>query len=910
MPRSPVQLLRQIRHVSEAPDADLLGRFVARHDETAFAALVGRHGPMVLRVCHRILADTHAAEDAFQATFLVLAKRAGALRRPDALAAWLHGVACRVALKTRCARPTSRPLPEDSPDPRPDPLAEVSVRELLAVLDEEVTRLPQAYRLPVLLCCLEGLSQEEAAHRLGWTPGSVKGRLERGRKKLHARLTRRGLTLPAALAAVEVSRAVLSAELAQRAVTAARAKLRPVPVPSVPRMRTVAGLVLAAAVIAAGVGSWLSAGGREPVTAKPASGVRPTADEQRDPLPAGALVRMGTTRLRHHRPVSELAFSPDDKTLLSGSLDGTLRVWDAATGRQLSLIHPQAHTHYSVTFSRDGKPLAAGGIEKTVVLWDIATGKVLRRFAGHQDAVLSVFLAADGSRLASVERGRTRLWSADGKGLLSLRQGTYPDRAVAFSPDGRTLATSSLFEEVRLWDMGNGRLLRKLAGKEVQGGLIQRWASALAFSPDGKTLAVACENQTVRLWDVATGKQTAELTGGGLTVAFSRDGKVLASGDWDGAVVVWDVGTRKELRRIPGHQGAVSAIAISPDGKTLASGGGGMASERIHHRDHQLDNLIRLWEVSTGKALPPTRDPIAAAVTVAFSPDGRLVASAGKDKIVRLWQAATGQPLRRLPGHQGTVYVVAFSPDGKLLASGSKDQTIRLWDVATGKGIRTLTGHKGGVESLAFSPDGTRLASAGSWDRTARLWDVATGKELRQLLGHAHGVVAVAFSPDGRKLATGGGFATLLPPPEDPNEVRIWDVDTGAELLRFKGPRNDFAVFALAFTPDGRTLISGCRNGPLRAWEVTTGKQRMEIDGRGDGALAISPDGKVLVWATPNYADSVHICDTKTGKERRQFVSSQGGVYAVVFSRDGKRLASAGEDGTVLIWDVARLLRP
>jgi RNA polymerase sigma factor (sigma-70 family) len=208
------RLLHHLRRRSAPPgpasDADLLDRFARLRDESAFAALVSRHGPMVLNVCRRVLSDAHAAEDAAQAAFLVLARKAGSLRRPDALAGWLHGVACRVALKARSSRPRDEGLggAEQPADPRPGPLATVLARDLLAALEQEVQRLPEAHRLVVVLCCLEGLSQEEAAARLGCTSGAIKGRLERGRQRLHQRLEKRGLSLSAVLGVAEVARVV------------------------------------------------------------------------------------------------------------------------------------------------------------------------------------------------------------------------------------------------------------------------------------------------------------------------------------------------------------------------------------------------------------------------------------------------------------------------------------------------------------------------------------------------------------------------------------------------------------------------------------------------------------------------------------------------------------------------------
>ncbi|MFO0841943.1 MAG: sigma-70 family RNA polymerase sigma factor [Gemmataceae bacterium] len=216
MPKTLPRLLHSLRRLAapggDDTDAALLSRFCRDRDEASFTALMARHGLMVHGVCRRVLGDAHLADDAFQATFLVLARKAGSIGRPESLAGWLYGVAYRVALKARGARRPAAEAPEPI-DPRPDPLAEVSARDLLAAFEQELQRLPETFRLPVALCCLEGLSQEEAARRLGWSAGSVKGRLERGRERLRSRLIRRGWTLPAALAAVEASRGTVSAGL-------------------------------------------------------------------------------------------------------------------------------------------------------------------------------------------------------------------------------------------------------------------------------------------------------------------------------------------------------------------------------------------------------------------------------------------------------------------------------------------------------------------------------------------------------------------------------------------------------------------------------------------------------------------------------------------------------------------------
>jgi RNA polymerase sigma factor (sigma-70 family) len=320
MPVEPAHLLKRLRRLAVPPgptsasDVVLLGRFVRHRDEDAFAALVARYGPMVLRVCRRLLGDPHDTEDAFQATFLVLARRAGAIRPPAALAAWLHEVARRVALKARATRVRQRQreqaaLVREPLDPHPDPLAELSARDLLTVLDEEVRRLPEAYRLPVLLCCVEGRSQEEAARQLGWTPGSVRGRLERGRRRLHARLLRRGLTLSAGLLALEVSRGVTTARVPARLVEPVVRAARSLALPSgaaaggvsarasalaegvvrtmmLTKLKTLTLLVLLAGAVA--VGSVLTHRALAGCATSPAAEGGPVAQAEADPEPMPA----------------------------------------------------------------------------------------------------------------------------------------------------------------------------------------------------------------------------------------------------------------------------------------------------------------------------------------------------------------------------------------------------------------------------------------------------------------------------------------------------------------------------------------------------------------------------------------------------------------------------------------------
>jgi glucose/arabinose dehydrogenase len=275
--------------------------------------------------------------------------------------------------------------------------------------------------------------------------------------------------------------------------------------------------------------------------------------------------------------------------------------------------------------------------------------------------------------------------------------------------------------------------------------------------------------------------------------------------------------------------------------------------------------------------------------TLAFSPDGQLLASAGEDKMVRLWDPAAGQQLRTLTGHTDWVKSVAFSPDGQLLASAGEDKMVRLWDPATGQQLRTFTGHTDWVRSVAFSPDGRLVASVGG-DKMVRLWDPATGQQLRTLTGQTDWVRSVAFSPDGRLLASGGGD----------KRVRLWDPATGQQLRTLTGQAD--WVRSVAFSPDGRVLASGGGDKRVRLWDPATGQQLRTLTGDIGMvfSVAFSPDGRLL--ASGGGDKMVRLWDPATGQQLRTLTGHTDWVRSVAFSPEGQLLASAGDDKTVRLW--------
>jgi WD40 repeat protein len=522
-----------------------------------------------------------------------------------------------------------------------------------------------------------------------------------------------------------------------------------------------------------------------------------------------------------------------------------------ATGHERTRLPGHEGPVRSVAFSPDGKTLASGSDDHTVRLWDVATRQERARLDSHQDKVKS---ASDGGQtLASGSDDRTvQLWKA---------------KSVVFSPDGKTLAIGLDDGTVRLWDVVTGKK-ESLPGHEGQ-------VHSVTFSSDGKTLASGSDDRTVRLWDVVTKQELARLPGheGQVrSVAFSPDGKTLASGSDDRTVRLWDLGTGKQRVRLQGHQNWVRSVALSPDGQTLASG--------------LDDRTVRLWDLATGRErarLEGHQDPV---LSVAFSPDGQMLASGSDDRTVQLWNLATGREHARLQGHWGGVYSVAFSPDGKTLASGSGDNTVRLWDVATGREHARLEGHRDSVRSVAFSPDGQMLVS-GSDDRTVRLWDVATKQERARLQSHWGGVYSVAFSPDGKILASGS----------DDRTVRLWDLTTRREQIPLlEGHQGE--VYSVAFSPDGKTLASGSGDNTVRLWDVATGSEQTRLEGHQDGVYSVvfSPDGQTL--ASGSHDDTVRVWTIATAKESALLALGSRGTWASCVAATGR--CWRVDDGTLI----------
>jgi WD40 repeat protein len=480
----------------------------------------------------------------------------------------------------------------------------------------------------------------------------------------------------------------------------------------------------------------------------------------------------------HSSTVRSVAFSPDGKILASLGLEGTIKLWDIASGKQIRSLGNSEATG-SLAFSPDGKTIATASFKtRSVMLFSVVTGELIKTFPLADHVIIwQVRFSPDGETIATVGYNcQIKFWNVrDGTERRTVYRGSIGCKVtIDFSPDGKYLAAAS--DDNRIW-------MLEVGTEEISGiTTTSRDISSITFSPDGRLLAEGGSGAEIKIFDVRRQILIRAFpkshSGAIMSLAFSADGKTLASGGNDGSVKLWNVDDPSIPRTLSGHSQGVQCVAFSPTGNTIASGG--------------ADDTIKIWNAETADVR--TLAGVASTVfSIDFSPNGRTLAMAREDKVVQIWNAESGNEVRTLVGHADLVWTTAFSPDAKLLASGSADRSIRIWDLETGRTVKELLGHAGAVKRLAFSPDGKTLASGDSTGRII-LWNVGTGEKREiPVAADIKQIDALVFSPDGSMLASSGW-----------QPVKLWDVTT-LGLLRDAGPLYSM-VSAIAFSRDGKTI--------------------------------------------------------------------------------------------------------
>jgi RNA polymerase sigma factor (sigma-70 family) len=628
-------LQRAARHDETSSDAELLAAFTTRRDEAAFAALVRRHGPMVLGVCRRVLHDEHLADDAFQATFIVLARKAGALRRRDLVANWLYGVAYRTALEAR-GQALRRRAVEKQVEVMLHPQARATDDawiELRRVLDDELARLPDKERGPIVLCDLEGLTRRQAARQLRIPEGTLSNRLAAARRRLAVRLAKHGFTLSGGLLSATLAQgaaADVTGPLARHAVAAALSSgAAPAHVLTIAEgvmkalflARLRSHLAIVATVLALGctsVAAALALPGAPPEQphAAQAEAPRPAAVAQAGAKPADPQTPPAKPAaeeervLRGHRyGVAGLVFTPDGKHLISA--DQKIKIWEFESGKEIAELAGHRSYAKGLALTRDGKTLVSASWDPAVKVWDLAGRRERFTITTGDELDISVAVDHDGKLLATGGRQKTlKIWDLE-TGKLRHGIDAHPRdiQCVAFSHRSQMVASCGYDSEVKLWDAETGRHIRTFPNNPLQ----FHW-DAVAFAPDDSYLAAT--GVTLRVLDLTTGLERFNVKADDAQthcVAISPDGSQIATGGANKTVKLWDAKTGKLITSWTGHEGDIASIAFSPDGKWLVSGGN--------------DATIRI------RAVPGTA--VAGGGTIREIKEGLVVVALGKDHGVK-----------------------------------------------------------------------------------------------------------------------------------------------------------------------------------------------------------------------------------------------------------------------------------
>ena len=938
-------------------------------DAAAFGLLVDKYKGSVYALAYAKLGDFHDAQDMTQEVFLKAYRKLRTLKRWDKFLSWLYAItsnSCKDFLRSK----SSRPDEEYVADQEQERLAKISIDahnedELHQTLRDALAELPEIHRQVLSLHYLGGLSCKEIAQFLGASPHAITMRLSRARAKLRKEMLtmmrtsfdsqklHSGFTLnivemirrthiqpnpqvpviPIGIAAIGILTLSMLCLTAPFNQIPAIGKLVGAPIPSETRVMDVGEIPVDVVMLSK---SSIVSGG---------DGKKELVKDSRQINSRQILNAITEVELNNHtKPIArlgsgtvrEIAYSPDGKLIAAVGALGTW-LYDAESRVKFGLIAGGAST---IAFNPNGDTLAtASGSGRTVHVWDVKTqrkvGDLL--FPGKR-GVTALTHTLDGTTLAvGYGNGDIALWDSETQTKTALLDTTSRVLwAIAFSPDGQMLASGGDEDStISLWNVRTQTLVGTFEGHTRESRVMGHGVSSIAFSPDGKTLASgSIMDCTLRLWDVASRTQIALLLEldtdnhiGVNSIAFSPDGSLLASASDDGVIRMWNTHTLDQIEALESKSGGVTSIAFRPDGKILAALNGRSAATARHRGG---DMAIRLWEVQSRKQIAELESHSSSVDSVAVSPYNRLFAAGRQDGAVELWDLEIREQIDVLRGHDAAVQCVVFSPDGRLLASSAKEHA-RLWNIEDREEIATFK-HTAIVESVAFSPDSKTLACVD--DDCIRLWDTRRRKAasvlgvapetgeasfgessflqfltfLRDLIlgkpptdlpvHYSSTIQSIAFSPDGKSLVSGG----------IDNTVRLWDVRKRRVIFSHEPNQKGVSyanVQTVAFSPNNEVFASAGTHKEIHLWSATDHKLIGTLNTEEYvETLAFHPDGRFLV---AGVKARIRVWDMESQAELAPLEGSLGRVNTIAFSSDGNTLVGSAGHGVIRVWDTSGL---
>ena len=877
----------------ERDDIELIHRTISG-DETAFSELVQKYQKSVHALAWRKIGDFHIAEEITQDTFLLAYKRLASLKNPSQFAGWLYVIAnrqCKAWFRKKrvdmeSLNATSEKTLEKTAytDYICEQREDAAVEHRRKIVQKLMEKLPESERTVMVLHYLGEMSCEAISRFLGVSPNTVKSRLKRGRE----RLKREEHIIRETLGSVPLQ-PDLTENIMQRIDTIKQTS----PSGGKPLLPLAAlGTSVILVILLMGASKQYITNFQQPYSVDAIS--EPTIEIVDAPVVLDIQSKPemqnrvgGTNRSKN----SNNDLSKGTKTVKNNLTQESMQ-WNLPEDAKARLGKGKIH---EIQYSPDGTILAvASGIG--IWFYDTRTHQEISLLTEHTSVVDCLAFSPDGRFLASGSKdGTILLWgykSADGsvsvQTKLTVDRGEISGLNLAFSPDGKTLA-SGTDDTIQFWDTITGE----------QKSALTSFNTFLSFSPDGTTIIVCVDrNGTISLWNPITGKHKKTVPGHidrVASVALSPNGKTIAMGSDDGPIHLYDLDTSKNKITLFGHKEYVQCLAFSSDGKMLVSG--------------SRDQTVRLWDVNTGEHKQTLTGHTDWVQSVALSPNGKTISSQQTgDGTIRFWDVDTGTPKNIITGHTAGIGAIAFSPHNKeTITIEHGDGTILFWDTDTGQHIKTLNEFRdaaasGAVRNIEFTPDGKILA----WgDEGMRLWDEDTNEYKMILKISEWGNHSVALSPDGNIIAI--AF-------DKDNLIKLCDMHTSEQKLILTGHTHT-EILRLAFSPDSKTLAStSLDEDAIRLWDAQTGEntevfvldsawRRDVADWWGDRAwwgLAFSPDGKTLAGGG---GEIILLWDIDTGKTKMRLTMPTHRVFDLAFSPDGKTLASAGYESNINLWD-------
>jgi WD40 repeat protein len=545
-------------------------------------------------------------------------------------------------------------------------------------------------------------------------------------------------------------------------------------------------------------------------------------------FPSGLLIE---TLLGHSNWINSLVITPDGRYLVSGSFDGSLKIWDLESGRLVKTLHNHASSVNAIGITRDGKHAVSVSDDRTLKVWELETGQLSKSWQSHIDCVRAVAVTPDGRKVISGSDDRTlKVWDLETSEELLVLQGHISwVRAVAITPDGRRVVSGSEDRTLKVWDLGTGQEQMTLQGHN--GSVV-----TVVVTPDGRKAISGSDDGTLRIWDLETSQELLILEGhdGSINaVIVSPDGRTVLSGSDDGTLIIWDLETGKEIQTFIGHTSSIRSLAVTPDGKRFTSG-----SE---------DKTIKIWNLEISPKTNILKWHNSSITAIGVTPNGKKIVSASNDKTLKVWDRKTCQNALILSGHDDWVSAVAITPDGRKIISGSADSSLKIWDLDTGLEYKTFNGHNSWIRAISVTPNGKKVVS-GSDDGAIKIWDLETGQEIRSLSGHTESIRSLVVTPDGKKIMTGSDDRTIV----------IWDLETGNKIQTLRGHLS--SVRTLAISSNANIAISGSSDNTIKIWNLKTGNEICTLKGHtgmvnsvtltaeGNRAVSASNDSSIVVW--------------------------------------------------------------